>query len=249
MIFPQPTLNKKANRSKCTVRRLIQQQTIVFSTSYSRCCSHKKKKKQQQHYDRSMCTTSRKTARKGLAHQFRYTSLASAKERIARAECTERSRPKFKRQKSVRFHETIVISTNKVDQSHEDVQHTTWYSHLEYRSFLNDNRRSLRAAINNKLQAQGNKSFYYDSSEHCLRGLEACLSAQAYQQRKEAKNRIVSQVLHQQLLQRVLGFSDPETLASVSKVLSQGSQHRALLLAAFDSRMTKTSKKDIVKHS
>lgn len=187
-----------------------------------------------------MCITTSLSIRKGYTRPIGCQSNASSsKDRIAKARCTERSRPKHTRQKSVRFHETIISSTKPHNAPREDMQQT-WYGRLEYKNFQKDNKRSLRAVIKSKLVAKKNNSpNIYDTSQHCLRGLEACLSTQLYQQRKDAKMKIVKEVLHEQLLQRILGFSDPENLATVSKGLSQNSQYRALLMAAYDSRAGK----------
>lgn len=77
----------------------------------------------------------------------------------------------------------------------------------------------------------GNKHAF-DASQHCFRGLEACLSARVYLRRKAEKVLIVNGVLTQQ---RVTP-NDPERLALISQILSKESQKRALVLGTLDSR-------------
>lgn len=187
---------------------------------------------------------------------------STAKARIARASCTERTRAKATLQqhfahhhailrptlaisslpassntqkrhrlpikKSVRFAGTIKVCMTQVTE--EDLN-LTWYGPREYKGFQRDSKRSLKAVSSN-LRGQVDA---YDVTQHCHRGLEACVSNSIYQSRKEEKSAIINQVLQQQLFQRILGVNDQESLAKLSKDLSKNAQERALVLAAIDS--------------
>jgi hypothetical protein len=155
---------------------------------------------------------------------MRHTPNAT-KLKVAIAACGKITKPSTR--KSVRFAGTVQVSLKSV--SHEEL-HDAWYAPIEYKTFQIDSKRSLKAVTRN---LKGDLSAY-DASKHCLRGLEACLSPQLYQSRKEEKVNIVSQVLQEQLLHRLVGIQDPERLAVRSRQLSQQAQERALLLAFID---------------
>lgn len=137
------------------------------------------------------------------------------------------SNSKKRQRKAVRFANTVMISLKPVCQQELT---DTWYAPLEYRHFQRQSKVSLKAVTQNLC----GDIHAYDASQHCLRGLESCLSPQVYQSRKEEKITVVAQVLRQQLLNRLVGIDNPEHLASISKGISRQAQERALLLAAFD---------------
>lgn len=153
----------------------------------------------------------------------------SIKNCVARATCAaERSSAKYHCQKRVRFAGTVKVCVKQVTQ--EDLC-LTWYGPTEYKSFQKDSKRSLKAVSSN-LSGQIDA---YDSTKHCLRGLEACVSSSVYQSRKDEKSAIVTRVLQHQFLQRIVGANNQESLATLSKGLSKSAQERALVLAAIDS--------------
>ena len=179
-----------------------------------------------------MCNSTTKPSmrqRSLLVLQRRCDSSVSAKRRIAKASCSsDRLVGRVKRnRKAVKFFETV-----KVALMASTTQDSTWYSQNDYIEFRKDGKRSLRAVhknLNGDPQA-------YDASEHCLRGLEACMSVEQYKKRQAQKANVVQTVLNHQLLHRLMGIKDPERLANASKELSKDSNDRALLLAAFDSK-------------
>lgn len=150
-------------------------------------------------------------------------TTATLKRRLPKASCTAAK-------KSVRFAGAVEVALKK--SSSQEELNSAWYAPLEYKSFQIDSRRSLKAVTSN-LCGDANA---YDASEHCLRGLESCLSPQLYQSRKEHKRNIVEQVLKEQLLHRLVGIQDPERLAFRSRAISHQAQERALLLAVVDCR-------------
>jgi len=180
------------------------------------------------------------------------TTSSTKKAVVTKASCTpERRNVKHKRnsrhttttstRKAVHFQGTVQIIQEE-EQRGEQQQassssSSSWYTPLEYKNFQNDSKRSLQAVTSN-LKGQHDA---YNSREHCLRGLEACLSSEVYHSRKQEKSQMVDQVLNFQLLQRLLGVHSDEHLATLSRNLSRDAQQRALLLAALDDSHRDTS--------
>jgi hypothetical protein len=98
-----------------------------------------------------------------------------------------------------------------------------WYSQDEYLLLREERRTAVKLLRFYGVDAVKRKV--------CLRGLEAYFSVETNRAMKEARDLAVISVLHEQDLQRKLGYSDPEGLRSVYVPATQCMRDFALQLA------------------
>ena len=174
-----------------------------------------------------MCNLTAKSALRMLTTQHPVST------NTRRVGCAKPKAHKVERaRKAVQFQNRVQVKLRSISQTELT---TAWYNSFDYQGFVDDARCSLKAVTMN---LKGDEEAY-DASIHCLRGLEAHMSIDVNQKRRAQKKMVVQNVLNQQHIQRLLGDKDPEGLALTSRVFSKESTDRALLLAAFDSSITR----------
>ena len=115
---------------------------------------------------------------------------------------------------------------------HESELNQTWYQSKDYLEFQKDSTGTLAAFH----MAQG-QLFQLDPQGHCIRGLEARISAGVLELRKTRIRTNVQVVLDQQRVQKFHGINDPDMIATVSRLFSKQSRQNALSMGALDNAL------------
>lgn len=127
--------------------------------------------------------------------------------------------------KSVRFSSTCQVVTL---QSSTKEPRKSWYAKKEYSSFRSHCKQDVVAFV------RAMKAGSYDSTEHCVRGLETYFPPTRKQACDQRKKQRLHAVLGHQFMQRSMGAYDPESLAFVSNMLSRNSCQKAVEMGRRD---------------
>ena len=130
-----------------------------------------------------------------------------------------------KAKKSVRF---ATICQVAIFQEPFGDSEKTWYGTQEYKDFRIICKEDLIAF------ATSRKVGTFDAIQHCVRGLESYFPPTQKRASEERKRNRLLAVLGQQDLQRLVGASDPESIAFLSGMLSKTSCERAAELGRRD---------------
>lgn len=131
--------------------------------------------------------------------------------------------------KTVRFAPKEEVAFRHVTQ---DELQKTWYQQQDFDSFKQDCRKTAQEYA----KAQGDVT-RLDPRKVCLRGLEQHLTRVSFMNRKTTIASSIKMVLHEQLSQKNMGYSNPERVGEVSRVMSQAALNRAITVAAFDAKL------------
>lgn len=120
---------------------------------------------------------------------------------------------------------------DKVQHQHcteEDIQNA-WYSNLDYKSFTDECRDTLK-----KVDAVNGDVDLLDSSEICMRGLETQVIPQVFHLNRRRKKLLIGMVVRQHELHKMTGNRDDGQLRAISLMFSKHSREWGIELGAVD---------------
>lgn len=128
----------------------------------------------------------------------------------------------------------IMAYPNRHSEVHQEDIPNAWYQPEDYLRVKIDILNSIETLTR---VFANDKRVVIDLSQHCLRGIETGISTELSQRRKQRIQKTTQSVLEQQRIQRLIGYSDPETLRAVSVRSTKEAQESAAAVAKLDSKL------------